>query len=431
MTTVALYFSLLVILAISYRLMFGAFTKFSLFHAYFVAHVVAICVAATSFDNGSNYYVDFYYATLLTPFLFMVGGVLAKLFSLKGVGGGGSYIFLENLIVRNQRFLLWLLFAFVIFYVLDVGLKNSAILFAISSPGESAAAMELRMDAMKSSLFGPLTRVYGYARSIFIPFSGAFLTVIYLNGRLSKLIYYSAMVVSVFFCAYSAAKAPVFYYFLSIALAYYWCRVEASSAARKLVVIGRFILIVFFALFLSALLYPLLHGADEGEAIKYALDSLFDRIFVVPSDVAFRYFEIFGRTIDFIGLKGSTLGAFLSGEEKVSAAQLLYGYYFDNQFSDQGLMNAAFFASFYGDFGWLYMVVGVFVTGLIVGGIEGYLRTIPADGIRIAARAVCTLAVMQLVLSDLTSTLFGRGLLTIPIILIGGVMLLVHLRKQG
>lgn len=429
MTDTFSYAAVMCFLFILYRAAFGGFTRLSLFHSFFIAHIVAICVALPFLDNGTRYYEDFYFAALLTPLFLLVGGVFSRVFRFRRFNDSAAYVSLENLIVDRQRSVLLVLIVFIVFYVIDIGIKNSAIIFAVSNPGESSIAMELRMEALKSSIFAPLTKLYGYARSIFLPFLGAFLTVTYLDGRLSRKIYYLSLVLSVFYCAYSAAKAPVFYYFLAIALSYYWHRLTVFSTARKWMAIGKFSAAVLSALFASALLYPLLHGAAEGEVLAYALQSLFERVFEVPAVVALRYFEVFGSAIDHIGFGGNTVGAFLLGEDKVSSAQLLYGYFYNNRFSDQGLMNAAFFAGLYGDLGWSYMIIGITLTGVIIGVVEDYLRDLPADALRIAARAICTLAVMQLVLSDLTSAFFGRGLLTVPLLLISGAFIVRQLQR--
>lgn len=138
------------------------------------------------------------------------------------------------------------------------------------------------------------------------------------------------------------------------------------------------------------------------------------------------YFEVFGRSIDHLGWEGSSVLSLLFDGEKVSSAQVLYSYFYSNMFSDRGLINAAFFASMYADFGFIIMIFGVVFCGFIVAQVQVFLNKIPFSAISLSCKAICGLAVMQLVLTDFTSILMGRGMLLLPFLLCFFVYLTRH-----
>lgn len=411
-----LLFIYIITVGFFYRASFGSYKILGLFHLFYVSYVICILVALPSLNNGEDYYKTYVIAALLTPLLFLIGGILGKVRAFPIINSRENY---ENLDLFLQRRSFKVLIIFICFfgvYILDVGVNSSGLLFALNNPGDSIAAMEIRMHALTSNLSVVLTKLYGYSRAFLVPFICCIFLVYRLNKVINRKKLYFIFILSIFYCAFSAAKAPVFYLILTMALTYYWWHLHKNPKLAYLYSI-KFAAVIMIGLFIAALFYPLLHGINSSDAILYAWDQLNERVFEVPSSVAMVYFEIFGRSIDFLGWSGNKLLSLTSERENISSAQLLYSYFYSNMFSDRGLMNAAFFASMYADFGFISIIFGTIFCGFVVGQVEVYLGRLPFNATSLACRAICSLAIMQLILTDFTSILIGRGMLLLPFLL--------------
>lgn len=406
----------IVIVGFLYRISFGPYKNLGLFHLFYLSYVICILLALPTLNNGEKYYEVYVRAALLTPLFFLIGGVVGKIRFFPLINKKENYEYFDYFLKNRTYKILILFVCFFVIYLLDVGVNSSGLLFAFSNPGDSIAAMEIRMKALTSNISIMLTRLYGYSRAFIIPFLCCLFLVYRLEKITSRKRMYFIFILSLFYCAFSAAKAPVFYLILAMALTYYWWNLYKNPKLAHIYSL-KFSGGILAGLFVASLFYPLLHGVDNSEAISYAWDQLNERVFEVPSSVAMKYFEVFGRSVDFLGWDSNPLLSLVSSEEKISSAQLLYAHFYSNMFSDRGLMNAAFFAMMYADFGFYSMVLGTIFCGFIVGQVQIFLNKMPVNGISLSCRAVCSLAVMQLILTDFTSILMGRGMLLLPFLL--------------
>lgn len=400
-----------------YRTSFGPFKYLNIFHLFFFSYVIAILVALPSLAVDEKYFQKYFYAAITTPVIFWFGAVLGKIKIFPTINNSYRYIRFNEYLKKHNNLLMFMFFGLILLYLLDVGLKNSGLLFALNSPSDSIAAMEIRMRALTSNISPILTRVYGYSRAFLIPFLACIFLVYWLEGNIKFKKLLVVIFVSIFYMAYSAAKAPVFYLILALALTYYWWQLNKNpKAAYKYA--AYFSTIMFSGLFISALFYPLLNGIEGEAAIQYAWEQMFRRVFEVPSSVAMNYFEVFGRSIDYIGLKNNIFISIISGEERISSAQFLFAFNNPNHhFADSGLINAAFFSALYGEFGFLWMVLGVLCSGFVSSQVNSYINSLPRNAISISCQAICALGIMQLSLTHFTSILIGRGFLLLPVLL--------------
>lgn len=411
-----LLFFYIVIMGMLYRVSFGKYNKLTLFHLFYLSYVIAILLGLPSLDNDEHYYKLYVISALLTPLLILIGGVLGKIRCFPIFNQSKNYEQFNSILLHHSRVLLVSTVILFIIYILDVGFNSSGLIFAIINPGDSIAAMEIRQRALTSNISIIFTKLYGYSRAFIIPFICCLFITYRLERKITRIKLYCLVFLGVFYSAFSAAKAPVFYLFLCMALTYYWQKTyrEPALARRYLL---KFVIGMLIGLFISSLFYPLLHGVASNQAIYYAWDQLNERVFKVPGEAALAYFQIFGRSIDYLGWKGNSFLSLLMGEKSVSSAQLLYSYFYTNMFSDTGLMNGAFFAMLYADFGFYSIILGSMFIGYFIGQIQIFLDRLPINAISLSCRSVCSLAVMQLVLTDFTSTLMGRGLLLLPLLL--------------
>tara|TARA_R110000850_G_scaffold12930_8_gene42705 strand:- start:6051 stop:7337 length:1287 start_codon:yes stop_codon:yes gene_type:complete len=414
-----------------YRIAFGPYINLSLFHVFLISHSLLILVGLPFLDQEPEGYRTYYWSAILVPFIFLIGGLFVRLMPSKDAINTRAFLKMESVMIKYSWLLLAVFLAFLVLYTLDIGFERSAFLYALLNPGDSVGAMDLRLASMESNLSPYLNRIYGYTRSIFVLFICSFFTVEYCRGRISKILFLLIVFSSIFYCAYSAAKAPIFYLILAMSLSFYWYRAHASgSALGAWKALSIFMAIVVLGLGVSAAFYPILHGYSGFEAVTYAFDQVFDRIFLVPGRAAFLYFDVFGAVFDHPGLQSVGVVASFLGNENVSLASYLYSYMYDNQFSDKGLINASFFATAYGYFGLIGMFNVVLFSGFIVGFVQKFIDMIPTIGIRASVQAVCALAVAQLSLADLTSTLFGRGLVLIPVLVFFASIFFTSLLKR-
>lgn len=399
-----------------YRAIFGPYKLLTLFHLFYISYIISIIVALPQLDNGSISYRVYTRAALLTPILFLLGGLFGKVRLFPILNNKYRYLNFESVIEEKSLTILILFVCFFLLYLSDVGLNSTGLAYALTNPGDSIVAMEMRMVSLKSNISPFLTRLYGYSRAFIIPFLIGVFSVLYSKRKIKPWFFWIAFILAVIYTALSAAKAPVFYLLTSLALTQYWWKLYSDpKSAYKFAI--RLIIIIILALITSSLFYPLLHGVKGKDAILYAWEQLNERVFLVPSSVAMNYFEHFGTTFDFLGAQGSQFLSLFIDSEYISSAQLLYSYYYSNMFSDQGLMNAAFFASLFANFQFYGLFIGTLFSGFIVSQVEIYLRNMPLNAISFSCRAVCSLAVMQLVLTDFNSILLGRGFLLLPVII--------------
>ena len=352
-----------------YRIFFGPYKALGLFHLFYLSYVVSIVVALPALDNGYEYYKVYVGAALSTPLFVLLGGLIGKVRFFPLFNSRDHYLYLDAFLQKRSLVILFAFSCFFLFYMLDVGIKSSGLLFALSNPGDSVAAMEIRMLALTSNVARIFTKLYGYSRAFFIPFLCCVFFVHWLKGGGNGFRFVFMFVVAVFYCAFSAAKAPVFYLVLTLALTYYWWSLNKNPRLAYIYLL-KFLGVVVVGLLVSSLFYPLLHGVDGAEAFVYAWEQLNYRVFEVPSIAAMKYFEVFGSSIDFLGWKGSSVVSLILGQQHVS-----------------------------------------------IGQVQIFLEKMPFSAISLVCKAVCSLAVMQLVLTSFTSILIGRGMLLLPFLI--------------
>jgi len=399
-----------IFLTLSFRVVFGPFRILNLHHVFFISYSVLIYAAAMYVYNNDVRSDSYLYSVYLCPLIYLFVVYFLCLFF-----GKSREVNSEELVFKNYNVLYKIIIPsilIVMLYVFDIGIDNIAIFHALNDFGSSSETMQLRQESFVSNIHPMFSAIYGYFRATFLPFFLLICFTQFISGNLSKLAFFIFFIVSVFFTISSSAKAPLAYLLFSIVLCFYFIASKELFQKYKKTVIF-FIFLVFL---LPALLYPILHGVSSSDAFSYALENLARRVFWVPSYVSATYFELYGETLEHTKFaSNSILSSFFVVEHRLPAAEV-YAYYFPK--NDKGLVNASFFATFYAEWGGVGVLLGTILLALTVFFVEKLLGVFYKRPESICVRVVCSIALIQVMLTSYYSILLGRGFLLLPVLFI-------------
>lgn len=311
------------------------------------------------------------------------------------------------------------LLALIAVYIVDIGVRNVALFFLFASPGSALEGMILRVNGLESHISPVLTLLYSYSRALFFPVYAAVATSLWLLGRLRTLHWLVIVGGAACFSVLTAAKAPLAFTLAGVLLAAYLTRPRAVG-------LGKLTGLFAVALFVPALIYPLVRGATGGEVLTVALENLWRRATYVTSVTGAMHFDAFPNTHDFVGFGSNRILAAISGSRSFATSAWMFDRYMPGQIHG-GTANTAFFASFYSDFGVVGVVGGAILVGLILLGLQLFFdRSRPRDALAIGFHAAAMIAAMQLMMSNFYSVALGRGMLSLPVALWGANVLSRH-----
>lgn len=400
-----------VVLLALYRLSFGSFFRMTLHHVFLISFFILIFVSSydvyVNWRAGTDYLLGVYFV----PVLYLIFATFGRmLFAPRYVRYSG----INNLDERLLGFapVLSLLFVMlVVLYVIDMGVNGIALIYTINNVGDAVGAMELRLSGMDSRLLGEIgARLYGYTRATFAPFYVVLLFVLFRERRVGSVHFYTVFLVASFFMLATTAKAPFAYMLIGMLAAWFWMQ----ERIRK----GAILKVAFFlttVLFVPALLYPVLHGVSGSESIAYAFDMLYRRLFFVPSYTTGLYFNYYGSSLDFVGFSSNQLLAYLFSEPYINIGHQVYSHHFPRALL-QGSVNSSFFASFYAGWGWTGVILGCAIVGFVVPLVEFSISYFKVGALALGVRAICTLALAQMMMTNFFSVLIGRGFLLLPVL---------------
>lgn len=349
----------------------------------------------------------------IVPFLYLIGYSVVVYPIAPGQVASGSI----STSLRDQ----WLAKAFPlvtgavvllpILFVLDRGVNSISLFFLLLNPGSAVEAMNLRIGGLQSNIHPILTTLYAYSRAMFIPIYVALLAAFWHRRLVSTPQFWTGLAACLFFAGLTAAKAPITIVVLAAALAIYL----ASGCPMSPRILNMITIVIAAGLILPALIYPLLQGATGSEGIIFTFERLFRRLTWVSCNTAALYYEAFGNFFPHLGMSSNKLFAYIAGEPTRVAAAMMYSEYVRGSI-EGGLMNAAFFASFYADWGMPGVVLGSLVAGLLCGGLQVFFASRVQDLTTTAFKTVVLLASVQLLVTNFYSVALGRGMLSLPVL---------------
>ena len=406
-----------VLLLLGCRWWFGPVKRLSFAWAFLGGWLLLIHAAAVEIFLDEYPYWTFLLSVWLTPVIVLLtAGPLMRALGhstseLRGLSDGGAQSSRDVLFSKVTPLLTAGVIALDVVYVADIGVRNVALFFAFANPGSMIESMTLRLAGLQSHVSPILTMLYGYSRALLLPTFGAIMTALLVAKRVRLAHWLLAQCGIGLFMVVAAAKAPLAYSLIASLLAAYF----ANPNRLKL---GRLAGLLVGALFVPALIYPLLSGDRGLDALGVAASRLWERVTYIPSEAAAEYFDAFPRIHPYLGAASNRVLATIANAPAVTTPSWMYDRYLDYGFLHGGKVNAAFFANFYADWGALGVLGGGILVGLTLLGLQLYFdRRGESDALTIGVRASTLIAVMQLLMSDYYGAALGRGMLSLPILL--------------
>jgi oligosaccharide repeat unit polymerase len=270
---------------------------------------------------------------------------------------------------RFSKAFLWF-FAFALLmtlmYLLEV--KAVPLFYLIANPGDAFAVAILREEAFKL-LDSPFLYIYSILRAVVYPFLIMISIGAYLVTRSRKWLWRSvaALIAGVLYAALTIAKGPVAIIFLMTAVfAYYYRHGRLSRRAMA----AFLVIILLFPVLVVAWAYV---GTNlDFEQIGEVFQAIGDRVFHIPAEMVYSYFEFFPAHMGHlhgasIGLLSTVLGMNHVDTPNV-VGQFIYPYGIESISA-----NAAFIGDLYADFGMTGVLIGGVLAGFIMQALHIYV----------------------------------------------------------
>jgi oligosaccharide repeat unit polymerase len=273
--------------------------------------------------------------------------------------------------------------------------------YLLKHPGSAAELVFLREDSFKL-LDSPLVYFYDVLRRVGFPVLTAVSFGYYRLGRKRTwlLTFLAVTTLGVFFSSLSLAKMPVA--LIALVGCFYWYLQRGGRLSLRAIIGGVTLVLLFPIVVLMQL------RASTEVSIDVILTAIAKRLFVLPAEILYAYFEIFPRTVGF--LHGRTIGrvAWAMGEPLFDLSNYAFNYVFPTGVSS-GSAPAAFIGFFYADFGLPGVLFGGFLAGVIMQLVHSYLIRRPKTVMGLAAYAFMYWAFWQINLAALPQTMLSGG----------------------
>lgn len=389
------------------------FTTFTIFIAIPSVYISTIKYSPAVYP----YYFSIMLFYILFPMGLYFGDMLRKIDIRKINGLSGSkfskdkidFIFYELLII-----LLSICILIFFDYVLQV--KEIPIVEILKSPGQYTKFSLMREEALKIL---PVTFIEKYLfhwlRSLFIPLGiigSLFFTIAYKKKKYSRL-FLLFLIFGLFVNSMTLEKSPLAAIFLSIMSLFF---LKKSKISVPFLTIA--ILLIFAGPI--ALLYLLQYG--QKNVLTIIFNTLIYRIFIVPSEVLYYYFEYFPNLHDFLLGRSTQLFAWLSDEGTFPLANYVAKVWWNDP-GTTGSANANYLGNFWADFGWIGIIISTFFVGFIIHLFYWKVLTISnykMNFIFVVVTCVVTPTfTFGFFSSNFTTLFFTKGLLFIILFLLG------------
>ncbi len=300
-----------------------------------------------------------------------------------------------------------------IIYLREV--RTVPLFYMIGHPGQYRVLPELREESLKL-LDSPLRYIYELMRSTFYPFLIVFSFGKYLLTRSTAWVYLflASFLSGILYCGLSIAKSPVAFIFVILGAFYYLYR--GGRVGRKFLVL----LLVFFSAF------PIFVVMQEyGRAVDLAttLQTLGRRVFSVPSEILYYYFEVFPRVAPF--QHGNTIDklTILTGGRFFDPGNFVGRYMWPRTLSSV-TANAPFLGNLYADFGMPGVFLGGGLAGFLMQCAQIYVVRSGKSALNMSFYAFFLFSFANLNITALPIVLLSLGTLVVPVV--AGTMALLH-----
>ena len=262
----------------------------------------------------------------------------------------------ENGLLGRSWVLLIACLMLTVAYVIEV--RTIPLLYLIRHPGDMMEVALLREESFKT-LNSHLSYLYYWCRGTFYPFLILVSMGAYLETRTWKWLctLLVASISGVLFAAFAVAKSPVALIVLVAAVFYYVYK--QGHINRKTIAV---MLILVFLFPVAVITYA---SSSESTTALLVMGAIGYRLFYIPAEVVYYYFEVFPHRIPYLHGRGIDKLAKLLNEPYFDTANMVgtYAYPFG---LESVSANAAFISDLNADFGMWGVVLGGFIAGLIM-----------------------------------------------------------------
>ena len=301
-------------------------------------------------------------------------------------------------------------------YFSQIDLGSLPIVHMIKNPGDTAELTILREEAFK--LLDPrwagessTVLFYGYLflRTLIYPFLIVVTFGYFVNGgqRRWLFLFLGTLATGGFYAASSIARAPLAAIVMRLGFFLYLFR--GGNLGKRTMTLT-VVLMLAFPLLVTGFAYG---SAGFGEALL----RVWLRFFYTPAGDLYEYFEVFPEFAPF--QYGGTLVKpirHLLGLPYFYVENFVYLHQFPGTVTSTGHANAAFLSNLHADFGAAGVIIGGFLTGIMVQGVQIYLARQAKTVISVSLYAFAIYAFWVLNFGSITSVLGTNGVVFVFIL---------------
>ena len=319
---------------------------------------------------------------------------------------------LDKIIYEILFILLTIMIGVVGLYLIRI--DSYPILELIRNPEFYLSSFMMREEAFKLLKISMVEKyLFSMARDIFIPFliTGSLFLSIKYGIRKYWYLFGISLTLGLVNNSISLAKMPTAAIFLSL-VTFYFLYKQAFKVRT-----------ILFSL-ASVLSFPYLVvyyvSIPELRHASILIPSILRRIFIVPSDILYQYFNIFPDFHGFLMGRSSKFFSWLHPEGGFNTANYVARVYW-NEPQTTGSANAIFLGNFWADFGLIGVILSTFFVGWFIHVLYYQLLELSDYKKNIFYMSITTALVTTLtfsfVSSSITVLLVTKGLLVVPILL--------------
>ena len=252
-----------------------------------------------------------------------------------------------------------LILCLLIFAAYVLRLQQIPLIEIFKNPGDSERIFLMREEALKLL---PMTTIERYLihwlRSLFVPFGivgSLFLTVTYHKSKY-KALFLVYFIFGITANSLTVEKSPVAAVFLSIAAFIYL----KKRRVRAISIVGWILVVLLFPVFI---MYFYHYGMENLARVIFL--SLLFRLFLVPSEVLYYYFDYFPRLHDFLWGRSSRLFSWLYPEGGFDISNYVAKIWWQAPHTS-GYANANYLGNYWANFGWIGILLSTLLVGIFI-----------------------------------------------------------------
>jgi len=320
--------------------------------------------------NETYYFISILLFYIIFPFGLHLGN------SIRKIDNGKVMSLLTSKVseFKNEKYfyeLLLILFSIcaLIFGGYLLRTNEIPLLELIRDPGNSTRFFYMREEALKLL---KMTRIEKYMfiwlRSLFIPFGilGSLYLMLEYKMNKHKVLFLLFFVCGILINSITLEKSPVAAIFVSIGTFYLLKKKQVSF---------RFILLSVFLILAGPLLITYLLIIEREGIFEIIFWSYVIRLFVIPAEVLFYYFEIFPETHSFLMGRSSQLFSWMHSEGTFPVSNYVAKIWWKMP-DTSGSANTVYIGNFWSDFGMYGVIISTFVLGLIAHYLQWKILTV-------------------------------------------------------